>query len=112
MAGKRWTPRWCYHEGKPGLAARLIPYCTLDGGPANKVHPPAEGEILMLVQEHDNLVSAIEGEVGRQKKLADGAQEEAAQTIDDCTRGKYITRALAFEDSIRRLQALVEGEWQ
>lgn len=42
----KWTPRWVYHRGTPGLAARLIPYCTMDGGPANKVHPPDEGQIL------------------------------------------------------------------
>jgi hypothetical protein len=45
VSGK-WTPRWVYHRGTPGLAAQLIPYCTKDGGPANKVHPPDDGQIL------------------------------------------------------------------
>jgi hypothetical protein len=87
VSGK-WTPRWVYHRGTPGLAARLIPYCTMDGGPADKVHPPDEGQILAPVTKVEQL------EAERDEARADVAEWRLGRDVVVANYGEFKERLI------------------
>jgi len=72
-AERTWTPRWIYR----GMKLGLVPYCTLYGGPADKVRQPLDNEILMPVADH---LSALQKEKAEREAEAKRLKANALES--------------------------------